>query len=148
MLKHGRYVHIGSKPLYKTYGFVGNLVYQYVKLLEAPPEQIHGKVFYLADYQPLSLRTWIDAFQRGLGAKPVKTCPEYLARIAAKIGDIINACGYNNFPFNSFRLNNVLTEYQFDLSRTESLCGPLPYSLDQGIQSTLAWLKTLFDQDH
>ena len=140
LIDRGLYFHIGSKPLYKSFGFVGNTVHQYLKLLEAPVEQIHKETFYLADYQPLSLRAWADAFQRELGAEPIKTLPEAIARIAAKGGDIFNLCGWGSFPFNSFRLNNILTEYVFDLSKTEKVCGPLPYTTEQGIKDTVAWL--------
>lgn len=141
MIDAGRYFHVGNSPLYKSYGYVGNTVYQYLKLLEAPSQAIHGKVFYLADYEPLSLRRWIDGFQRELGAPPIKTVPNALAQLLAKIGDAVNALGYKSFPFNSFRLNNILTEYQFDLTNIEEITGPLPFNMELGIAETVKWLK-------
>jgi hypothetical protein len=54
-------------------------------------------------------------------------------------GDALNACGFKRFPFNSFRLNNILTEYVFDLASTEAACGPLPYTQDDGIKATARW---------
>jgi hypothetical protein len=62
-----------------------------------------------------------------------------MARGAARVGDAINALGFRGFPFNSFRLNNVLTEYVFDLSRTREVCGPAPYSLDRAAEITAQW---------
>ena len=143
MIQRGRYFHVGSRPLFKSYGYVRNIVYQYSQILRAPAAQIHGKVFYLADYEPLSLRAWANAFQRELMAPPIPTCPESIARMAARIGDVINICGFKEFPFNSFRLNNVLTEYTFDLSATQAVCGPVPFTVDQGVQETVKWFKSL-----
>jgi hypothetical protein len=59
--------------------------------------------------------------------------------VAARIGDVINALGFRAFPFNSFRLNNVLTEYTFDFTNTREVCGELPYSLDEAAQITAEW---------
>ncbi len=139
MVKKGVYFHVGSRPLYKSYGFTGNFVYQLVKLLESPVERFHRQTFYLADYEPLSLRAWINAFQREFGGRPVKTCPEVLANTLAKIGDLLGLMGAQNIPFNSFRLNNILTEYRFNLAKTEELCGPLPYTMEEGVKLTASW---------
>jgi nucleoside-diphosphate-sugar epimerase len=141
MIKTGRYFHVGSSPLYKSYGFVGNTVHQYGQLLEAPPEQIHAKVFYLADYKPLSLRAWADAFQRQMAAKKIPQYPKFLVNVAALLGDLINSLGFSAFPFNSFRLRNIVTEYIFDLRETESVCGPLPYSMEDGVKMTMHWFE-------
>jgi len=143
MICQGRYFHIGHRPLFKSYSYIGNIVYQYKRFLESPAELIHRKTFYLADYQPISLRAWVDAFQRELSARPVPAVPEPLARIIAVAGDVINALGFKTFPFNSFRLNNILTEYVFDLSATEQVCGPLPYTMEQGVQESAAWIRAL-----
>jgi nucleoside-diphosphate-sugar epimerase len=143
MIKEGRYFHVGNRPMFKSYSYIGNIVHQYFMLIHAPSEQIHQRTFYLADYEPLSLREWANAIQRELKVKPIPTYPEALIKIAAKLGDIVNAVGFKKFPFNSFRLNNVLTEYVFDLEKTEQVCGPLPYSIDAGVAETVSWLKTI-----
>ena len=140
MIKKGLYFHVGQRPLYKSFGYVGNVAHQYLKLLEAPAEQVHRQTFYLADYRPTSLRQWADTFQRELGARLIRTYPETLAKAAAKLGDLVNLVGFKDFPFNSFRLNNILTEYRFDLSKTEKVCGPLPYTAEQGVKETVQWL--------
>jgi nucleoside-diphosphate-sugar epimerase len=141
MIQKGQYFHISKRPLYKSYGYVGNLVYQYEKFMEAPVEQIHRKTFYIADYEPLALRAWTIEIARKLEAEEVKTCPELLARIAAKVGDIINFLGFVHIPFNSFRLNNILTEYIFDLSDTQKVCGKLPFTMENGVDRTVNWLR-------
>jgi hypothetical protein len=58
-------------------------------------------------------------------------------------GDAVNAVGVKKFPFNSFRLNNVLTQYQFDLKPTASVCGDLPFDMEQGVAATVVWLRDI-----
>ena len=69
--------------------------------------------------------------------------PVGLARALARFGDAVNAVGIRSFPFNSFRLNNVLTQYRFDTAATEAVCGPLPYTMEQGVAETAAWLRRI-----
>jgi len=139
LVKKGKFFHVGRKPLYKSYGYIGNTVYQYMRFMEAPAELIHGRTFYIADYQPLSLRGWINELARELGAGKVVSLPEAMAWSAAYVGDLLNLMGFRSFPFNSFRLRNILTEYIFDLSATEEVCGPLPFSVQQGVSRTVTW---------
>ena len=139
LIQNGRYFHCGHSPLNKSYSFVGNIAYQYWKLLAAPATAIHGKTFYLADYEPLSLRAYTNALAKELGAPLIPTVPLPFARFLAVVGDVFNAVGWRSFPFNNFRLNNILTEYQFDLSPTRAVCGELPYGFEDGIGATVKW---------
>ncbi|PZV28021.1 MAG: NAD(P)-dependent oxidoreductase [Snowella sp.] len=141
MVNQGRYFHIGNSSLYKSYSYIGNIVYQYKMLMESPSELINKKTFYLADYSPISLHHWIDLIQEEMGAKPVPTYPEGLMRFLAIFGDILSTIGVKKFPFNTFRLNNILTEYTFDLSETEKICGELPFSIEEGVKELVIWLK-------
>jgi nucleoside-diphosphate-sugar epimerase len=140
MVRNGQYFHISNRPLYKSYGYIGNSIYQYEKIMDALAEQIHKKTFYIADYEPLSLRNWVKALENAFGVKEVRTYPKIVARAAAKAGDMINILGFANFPFNSFRLNNILTEYIFDLSETQKVCGDLPFTMEEGVDRTVSWL--------
>ncbi|PAP77163.1 NAD-dependent epimerase/dehydratase family protein [Rubrivirga marina] len=144
LLRHiekGRYFHTGEGPLYKSYSYAGNIAHQYLRLLSAPDGAIHRKTFYLADYEPLSLRAYTNRLAERLDAGPIPTVPLPAARALAKVGDVINAVGWRSFPFNSFRLRNILTEYVLDLSETEAVCGPLPYGFEEGVRQTVAWYQ-------
>jgi nucleoside-diphosphate-sugar epimerase len=143
MLERGWYFHVGSEPLYKSYGYVGNVVYQYERLLSAPREKIDGRVFYLADYSPIELHSWIERFREALDAPRLSTVPLPVARALAALGDMIGRTPGLSFPFTSFRLRNIVTAYTFDLSRTEEVCGPLPFSVEQGIEETVHWLRSV-----
>jgi GlcNAc-P-P-Und epimerase len=144
MLRDGRYFHVGRGPTLKSYGYVGNTVIQYVRLLEVPADAIQGRVFYLADYEPIALEAWANAFQAALGARPIRTLPVSVARAAARLGDLLNLLGVKRFPFNSFRLRNVLTPYRADLSSTRAVCGALPYTMADGVAATAQWLRTIW----
>jgi len=141
MVARGHYFHVGREPVWKTYGYVGNVVHQYLALLEARRERIHGRTLYLADYEPISLRAWADGFARALGGPPIRSVSRVFARAMTRAGDALNAIGWKAFPFNSFRLDNVLTESVYDLSETEAICGPLPYTIEMGIEETARWFR-------
>lgn len=148
MIQNGWYFHVGREPTLKSYGYVGNTVHQYEMLTLAPADQIHRRTFYLADYEPISLQGWADAFQRALRAPPIRTMPIALASALARIGDLLNGVGVKRFPFNSFRLTNVLTPYPLDLAATYLVAGDLPYSLQDGVDATARWIREVESERH
>ena len=141
-LRHGRYFHAGKRELFKSYGYVGNTVYQIEKFLLAPENLIHRKVFYLADYEPLSLQKWVNAIANGLGKKSPPSIPLGVCHALAIIGDSFQKIHLEKyFPFNSFRLSNILTEYTYNMSSTKSICGDLPYDFEGGVFNLVNWIK-------
>lgn len=141
MIRRGWYFHCGSSKLYKSYSYVGNIASQYLGLLTAPAEAIHSRVLYLADYKPLSLRDYADALAREIGAPRIPTYPVSVVTLLARMGDIFLRCGFTRCPFSSFRLQNILTEYIFDLAQTERICGALPYTWEDGVHATARWFS-------
>jgi GlcNAc-P-P-Und epimerase len=144
MIRDGWYFHVGSGPTWKSYGYVGNTVAQYLKLADVPSEQIHRRILYLADYEPLALEAWTEEFQRAMDAPPIKRLPRGLAVAGARVGDVVNRLGVTRFPFNSFRLSNVITHHRVDLTPTEAVCGSLPYSVAEGVAATVGWLNQIW----
>jgi nucleoside-diphosphate-sugar epimerase len=100
---------------------------------------INGRTFYLCDYNPLSLRDYADSLANHLHAPKIPSLPLPVAQTLAYCGDILNGLGISRFPFNSFRLNNITTEYIFDTTATEEVCGALPHTMEDGIAQTAAW---------
>ena len=141
LIERGIFFHCGKQKLFKSYAYAGNIAWQYCRLLTAPAEQIHRRVFYLADYQPLSLREYTDRLALAMGAPPIRTFPLWLVHMFALGGDLLNMVGFRRFPFNRFRLGNILQEYVFDLGETRRVCGELPYSWEQGVQATVDWYR-------
>jgi nucleoside-diphosphate-sugar epimerase len=142
MIRRGTYFHVGRRPLLKSFGYVDNAAHQYIRLLTAPAQLVHEQTFYIADYEPIDLIAWCNALQRTMNAPPIRTVPRRVARALALGGDVVNALGFRRFPFNSFRLRNVLTEYRFSLENTEAVCGPMPFSVEQGVVRTVAWFSS------
>lgn len=142
MVARGMYVHVGHRVVHRPFVYVGNIVHQYEKLLAVPDETIRRKTLNLGDYDPLPIRGWTDSIQRALGARPIRTVPVPIARVIARLGDVVSLA-VRDFPFTTFRLNNMLTEYFHDLSETARVCGPLPYTMDQGVALTVAWLRQI-----
>ena len=138
----GTYMHPGRHNPRKSYGYVGNAVYEIEQIVERPIERINGKTLWLTDYPPLRLRDWADQIQRALGAKPIRTAPLPLLKLAARAGDVAKAVGWQRPPLTSFRLNNMITEMVYDTSELENLVGPLPFSTDEGIAITVGWLQS------
>ncbi len=141
LLRHiqkGTYFHSGGGKLLKSYAYAENIAHQYLQLVNAPKEKIHQQVFYLADYEPLSLRDYADALAKELGAKPLKIVPLPVAKVLALSGDVLNRLGIK-FPYNTFRLRNIRTEYVFDLSKTRAVCGELPVGFEEGVKRTAKW---------
>jgi nucleoside-diphosphate-sugar epimerase len=145
MLRSGRYFHVGTGPTQKSYGYVGNSVFQYKRLLEARADEVRGKTFYLADYEPLSIEDWAERLRIALKGPPIRTVPKSVATALARVGDLLNKIGWTEFPFNSFRLRNVLTPYVLDLGATRSVCGDLPFSMEQGVAATAEWALSALD---
>ena len=60
---------------------------------------------------------------------------------AAKAGDLLKRLGWRNPPLTSFRLDNLVTEMVFDLTPIREIAGDLPYSMTEGIDLTVEWLR-------
>ena len=135
------YFNIGSFKSFRSLGFVGNTVFQLCCIATAKRDLVSGRTFYLADYKPLSLRAMAIKIAGYLSLSSfIPTLPLPVVKILAIVGDLLKRSGVN-FPLSSFRLNNLLVEYIFDLSPLSEVCGSLPFSSDEGIQITVDYLK-------
>lgn len=142
MIRDGRYFHVAGGPRFKSYGYVGNTVRQYEALVSADSGAIARKVLYLADYEPISIEAWAEAFRVEFHAPRIRTLPLAILKAAAACGDAVNAIGFKRFPLNSFRLNNVIVEYRVDMSQTQTVCGALPYTMEEGVRETATWVRS------
>ena len=136
----GMYVHVGSRAVPKALGFVGNTVFQLFRLLDCPEATANARTFYLLDYPGTTIKDWANSVQAIAGARRIPTVPLWSLRCAAYAGDLLKYSGWKNPPMTSFRLANMTTPSRFDTLALERLAGPLPYSLDEGVRLTLAWL--------
>ncbi len=140
MIRRGLYRHPGDKVVRKSYGYVGNTVYQLERLLEAPESLINRKTFWLADYQPVIVSDWANQIARHFGSRPVKSVPVPLLRAGATLGDGLGRFG-RRFPMTSFRLNNMTNDMVYDTSDTQEVVGLLPFTLEDGTIQTIEWMR-------
>jgi nucleoside-diphosphate-sugar epimerase len=139
-IAQGWYFHIGSGHYRRSLGYVGNTVHQIQKLLSAPREKVDRKTIYVADDQPADLYDMANMIRKALGARTIFHVPLWLARSAAKAGDALKKAGWRGVPLTSFRMNNILTEYVFNMQPIMELSSPLPYTLQDGVERTVQWL--------
>ncbi|HYC98478.1 NAD(P)-dependent oxidoreductase [Brevundimonas sp.] len=137
MIRRGLYFHVGGRPLMKSYSYIENLAEQLVTLATASANQVHGRTFYLADSDPIDLRDWARGFAKRFH-KPIPTMPTPLARSLALTGDILTRRGVR-FPLTSQRLDNMLTEYVYDVGPIEEVHGRTRIDMEEGIERTARW---------
>ena len=140
-VRRGRYVQAKGVRVRKSFGYVGNAVFQLARLAVCPPEQVHRRVLYLADYEPVVVSEWADMIQRAWGAPPIREVPLGALKAAALAGDLLKRLGLKNPPLTSYRLSNLLTESPQDMEPLRAICGPLPYTQQEGTDRTVAWMK-------
>lgn len=140
-LKKRLYFHPTRKPLFKSYSYIGNASFQIMKLLDAREADLHNiKLFYLCDYSPIDLITHINKLAYGLNIKPPITLPRRVAMVIAKIGDVLGFFCVK-VPFNTFRMNNIETEYQYNTDALKKITGDLPFDHDGALTEFICWLK-------
>lgn len=136
-----RYVHVGRKPTHKSFGYVGNTVQQLAAVARTSSEEIDGTTIYLADSPPIEVIDMANRIQSHLNSRPLRTLPRGLVKPMALVGDLLQRLGWAEPPLTSFRLDNLLTEMIYDTAPLDRLLPELPYSLDQGIQKTVDWMR-------
>lgn len=135
-----QFVHPGNKACTKTYGYIGNSVYQIDKLLCSQNESLDGKTFYIGDIPPVNISEWADEILGELGCPPAHKVPILLFHLAALLGDLLVKLGFK-FPMTSFRLKNMTTNNILNLDDLYAVVGAPPYSRQKGIRETLKWLQ-------
>ena len=139
MILAKKYFHIGDKGCIKTYGYVGNSVYQIDKILFSNTLDESKKVFFIGDSPATDIEEWGNEIASELGFKIVKL-PFLIIKLAALLGDTMKLIDVN-FPMNSFRLRNMTTNNIVDLKNTFDIADNLPYTRKEGIRATLRWIK-------
>ncbi|HPH12083.1 MAG TPA: NAD-dependent epimerase/dehydratase family protein [Thermotogota bacterium] len=134
-----KYVHINKEGLFKSYGYVGNIIFQIERILLSD-HKYDKDTFFVSDYDPIEIGKWADLISKCYGVKKPIRVPVWPLSIAAKLGDLSKIV-IRNPPLTSFRLNNILTEAILDLSKTKEVCGNLPYSVENGVEETVEFLN-------
>jgi len=139
LILNGNYFHPGNRASNKTFGYVGNAVYQIDKLLFADNKRICGNIFYIGDQPPFNISEWSNNIACAANVPKPKKLPYFIFYIFSLLGDILKYFNIK-FPMTSYRLKNMTTNQLFELKETYEVCGPVPYSNDEGINKTLYWM--------
>ena len=118
-----------------------NVVHQIRKILEAPPDTVRGKTFYLGD-SPINLLDYVDGFSKALTGRSVRVIPRPVMRALALLGDIPTKLTGKPFLINSSRLRSMTTDYTTPMDKTFESLGENPYMLEEGIKETVEWLRS------
>jgi len=141
VMKKGRYVHPGGAPVIRAYGYVGNVVEYVMRILAAPAELVSGKTIYVGD-PAADILLWVSAFSKALTGRKPRVAPRPLLRMIALAGDMVKATG-RSFPLFSSRYRSMTQSYFVDMNPTIELLGAPKYSLEEGVDQTVEWLKSL-----
>lgn len=136
----GLYFHPGGQPVRRCYAYVGNVVWQMLRVLELPQETVNGEIFYVGD-EVADIYGWANAFCLALAGKPAPKIPRPLLRTIALAGDAITAVTGKPFYLTSSRYRSMTSDYPTPMEKTFSTLGRGPFSLEQGVRETVAWLK-------
>ena len=144
VVERGLYVHPGREPVIRCYGYVKNVASQIEKIFQARRDLVDGKTLYGGD-RPINLFDWANGFSRALTGRDVRVIPRSLMRALALIGDIPTRLTGKPFLINSSRYRSMITNYETPMEPTFDLLGENPYTLEEGIQETVKWLRTCRD---
>lgn len=138
VMKH-MYFHIGKIKCHKTYGYIGNSIYQIEQLLFTETPDENNKVFYIGDDPAYEINDWADEIARELGFK-VPTMPVWLVKCLAKFGDFLGLLKIH-FPMQSFRFGNMTNDGVNDMTNTYEIAPKTPYTRLEGTKITLEWMR-------
>lgn len=138
MIISHKYFHIGKSGCTKTYGYVGNAVYQINQILLTPTLDANKKVYFIGDNPATNIEEWGNEIAHQLGCK-IRRMPFWLIKSAAIFGDVLKKIKIS-FPMTTFRLHNMTTDNIIDLTLTDSIAPDPPFTRIEGIRKTLDWI--------
>lgn len=139
-VRAGRYLHPGKRRVQKYWGYVGNAADRLVDLATLPADRVNRHIFYLSDYDPYDLNAFAEVIRESWPAPSIRTAPIALLRLLGWTGDALKLVG-RKFPMTSYRLSNMLANMHVDMSPLREACGPERFSVRQGVEQTIAWIR-------
>lgn len=136
----GLYLHPGVPSPTRTYGYVGNIVWQILQLIEADRQVVDRQVFYVGD-KPINIEKWVMGFCLGFRGKKPRIIPIGMMRLMGKMGDLISKFTGKPFYITSSRLRSMTEDYYAPMDKTFDLFGMPPYDLEAGISESVSWYR-------
>ena len=138
-LSQGLYIHPSGKKVIRSYAYVGNVVWQIEKILASEETIINRQTYYVGD-EPIDLKDWVNGFSKKQIGRNVIVVPRLLIKALGYVGDILKMIGIT-FPITSSRYKSMTTSNAAPMQKTLNTFGIPPFSLEQGIQETVDWMK-------
>ena len=111
-------------------------------ILDASPEDVLGKVFYVGD-EPIRSSVWLDGF---FGChdwkKPVRRVPGLLAGYSRTYAANSLASWVGLHQSIWARLYRMTTDYGTPMAATFDVLGRGPYAFEDGVKSSIDWLTS------
>jgi len=136
----GLYFHPGGAPVRRCYAYVGNVVWQMLRILDLPEPDVRGHTFYVGDKEA-DIYEWASGFCLALCGRPAPKIPRPLLRAIARAGDVISTFSGKPFYLTSSRYRSMTSDYPTQMDNTFQVIGKGPISLQLGIDETVAWLR-------
>ena len=138
-LERGLYVHPGGRDPRRSYGYVGNVVHQVVRLAQVPRETVVGRTLYVGD-DAIPSAELLDAFSVALRGRPARRVPRWLLRLAAEAGELSGRLGGPS-PLDRGRWFRMTTDYVVPMAPTFETVGRGPVTLADGVDESVRWLR-------
>lgn len=138
--ERGVYFHPGGAPVRRCYAYVGNVVWQMLRVLDLPEETVNGQTFYVGD-EVDDIYAWASGFCVALCGRPAPKVPRPILRAAGVVGDVITALTGKIFYITSSRYRSMTSDYPTPMDKTFAIIGKGPFTLQQGIDETVTWLR-------
>ena len=97
-------------------------------------------------YPPIRLLDWVNGFSMAIIGKPARIIPRWFLKVLAITGSAVGTLGFR-FPIRLSRYRSMTEDYMSPVNSTIKTFGKPPYSLEDGINETVIWLKRYWDGD-
>jgi nucleoside-diphosphate-sugar epimerase len=137
VMRKGLYFHPGKGRVIRSYGYVGNVVWQIDRMLTVPRALVDRQVLYVGD-RPFDLKEWVEVVSKELTGKPVRYIPTGLIRLLAWGGDVLKAV-HIPFPISSGRFRSMTSDYVTPMDKTIQVVGEAPWTMQEGVKAMVSW---------
>jgi len=139
VVRDGKYFHPGKQLVTRSYGYVGNVCDQILKLIDLRNnKEVSKQVFYVGD-APINLFEWANAFCISITKKPARIIPRAVVYGLALGGTILQKFRIK-FPITLSRYQSMTSDNPAPMQKTLQLLGEPKYSMQEGVDITTKWL--------
>src|SRR5579885_1541406 len=140
ILERGLYVHPSTPDPIRSYGYVGSVCLQLLRVLASEESAVSGRVLYVGD-MPIHLSQWVDAFSVAIRGKRARRVPGAALSAFARVGDLARRAAVT-LPLDSSRYRSMTEDYPTPMQATALALDCFPaVPLTTGVAETMSWLR-------